>query len=377
MNQAAQVQSSVAVGTLYMAMEMSASKWKLAFGVGRGHRPRMKTIAAGDCVGLLAEIAKAKARFGLEASAKVVSCYEMGRDGFWPHRFLSAQGITNLPIDASSTQVDRRKRRAKTDRLDAEMLLSHLLRHAEGERKVFRIVQVPSPQAEDARHIQRELEVLKRDRARVSNRIRSLLATQGVGVKSCRELLGKLDQTRIWDGSELRTGLAERLKKELQRWVELTDSIREEEERREQELQAGGFGADQARRLAQLKSIGDETACSFSVECFAYRHFNNGREVGAYVGLTPTPFDSGESRREQGISKAGNARLRWRAIEVSWLWQRYQPDSELTKWFKKRFANGSARQRRIGIVAMARKLVVALWRYLEYGIVPEGATLKA
>jgi transposase len=196
-------------------------------------------------------------------------------------------------------------------------------------------------------------------------------------MKSCRELLGKLDQIRIWDGSELGTKLAERLKKELQRWVELTDSIREEEERREQELQAGGFGADQARRLAQLKSIGDETACSFSVECFAYRHFNNGREVGAYVGLTPTPFDSGESRREQGISKAGNARLRWRAIEVSWLWQRYQPDSELTKWFKKRFANGSARQRRIGIVAMARKLVVALWRYLEYGIVPEGATLKA
>jgi transposase len=159
--------------------------------------------------------------------------------------------------------------------------------------------------------------------------------------------------------------------------VELTDSIREEQERREQQLRAGGFGADQARRLAQLKSLGDETSWSFSLECFAHRRFDNGRQVGAYVGLTPTPYNSGDSRREQGISKAGNVRMRWRAIELAWLWRRYQPQSTLTTWFNERFANGSARQRRIGIVALARKLVVALWRYLEFGIVPEGAALKA
>ena len=366
------------VGTLYMAMELSARRWKLAFGVSRGHRPRVKTVVAGDAAVVMAEISKAKQRFGLPPSAPVISCYEMGRDGYWPHRFLSEQGITNLPIDASSTQVDRRKRRAKTDRLDAEMLLSHLLRYAEGEKKVFRVVRELSRESEDARHLHRQLEVLKRDRSRVSNRILSLLATQGVRLKINAQWLAALAAVRLWDGSALLPGLRRRLEADGECWMTLSEQIRTlQAERRELMRKAETPSAEKARRLEQLRSLGPDIAWCFAHEAFGIRQFDNVRQVGAFVGLTGTPYDSGESRRDQGISKAGNVRMRWRAVELAWLWLRYQPDSKLSLWYRARFGPGSPRQRRIGIVALARKLVIALWRYLEHGIVPEGAILKA
>jgi transposase len=372
-----EAREQLSVGTLYMAMELAARQWKLAFGVARGHRPRVKTVAAGDGIAVAAEISKAKERFGLPASAPVVSCYEMGRDGYWPHRFLSEQGITNLPIDASSTQVDRRKRRAKTDRLDAEMLLSHLLRYAEGEKKVFRVVRVLSRESEDARHLHRQLEVLKRDRSRVSCRILSLLATQGVRLKVNAQLLTEVATVRLWDGSALPPGLRRRLEADGQRWMTLSEEIRKlQAERRELMRKAETPSAEKARRLEQLRSLGPEISWCFAHEAFGIRRFDNGRQVGAFVGLTGTPYDSGESRRDQGISKAGNVRMRWRAVELAWLWLRYQPNSKLSSWFRTRFGQGSPRQRRIGIVALARKLVIALWRYLEHGIVPEGAILK-
>jgi transposase len=376
MNREAQVQFSV--GTLYVAMELSASRWKLAFGVARGHRPRVKTIVAGDGTALLAEISKARERFGLASSGVVVSCYEMGRDGYWPHRLLSELGITNLPIDAASTQVERRKRRAKTDRLDAEMLLSHLLRYGEGEKKVFRVVRVLSREAEDARHLHRQLEVLKRDRSRVSSRILSLLATQGVRLKVNAQMLTALSAVRLWDGSELAAGLRRRLEAESQRWMGLSDEIRRlQAERRELMRKAQTPSAEKARRLELLCSVGPEIGWCFAHEAFGIRQFDNGRQVGAFVGLTGTPYDSGESRRDQGISKAGNVRMRWRAVELAWLWLRHQPASKLSLWFRERFGHGSPRQRRIGIVALARKLVIALWRYVEHGIMPEGALMKA
>jgi transposase len=377
MNREARVQFSV--GTLYVAFELSASRWKLAFGVARGHRPRVRTIAAGESAALLREISQAKERFGLPLSAPVVSCYEMGRDGFWPHRLLSEHGITNLPIDAASTQVDRRKRRAKTDRLDAEMLLSHLLRYAEGERKVFRVVRVLSREAEDARHLHRQLEVLKRDRSRVSSRIHSLLATQGVRrLKINAGLLSGVAELRLWDGSALLPGLRQRLQAECGRWMSLSDDIeRLQAQRRELLRQAQTPSTEKARRLQRLRSLGPDFAWCFAHEAFGIRQFQNGRQVGAFVGLTGTPYNSGDSRRDQGISKAGNVRMRWRAIELAWLWQRLQPNSKLSVWFRERFGQGSSRHKRIGIVALARKLVVALWRYLEHGIVPAGAILKA
>lgn len=375
MDREARVQFSV--GTLYMAMELSARWWKLAFGVARGHRPRVRTVVAGDGTALVAEISKAKERLGLAASAPVVSCYEMGRDGYWPHRLLSEQGITNLPIDASSTQVDRRKRRAKTDRLDAEMLLSHLLRYAEGEKKVFRVVRVLSRECEDARHLHRQLEVLKRDRSRVRSRILSLQATQGVRLKINAQLLTALATVRLWDGSALPPGLRRRLEADWQRWMTLSEEIGTlEAERQELMRKAETPSAEKARRLEQLRSLGPDISWCFAYEAFGVRQFDNDRQVGAFVGLTGTPYDSGESRRDQGISKAGNVRMRWRAVELAWLWLRYQPNSKLSLWFRARFAQGSPRQRRIGIVALARKLVIALWRYLEHGILPEGATLK-
>jgi transposase len=360
-----------------MAMELAARRWKLAFGVAKGHRPRVKTIVAGEGQALLMEIAKAKERFGLPASAPVVSCYEMGRDGFWPHWLLSQQGITNLPIDAASTQVDRRKRRAKTDRLDAEMLLSHLLRLADGERKVFRVVRVLSREAEDARHLHRQMDVLKRERRRTSNRILSLLATQGVCLKVTAQLPALLAQVRLWDGSELLPGLRRRLEADHQRWMRLSEEIEGlQAERRELLRKAQTPSAEKARRLMQLRSLGPDISWCFVYEAFGFRQFANGRQVGSFVGLTGTPYDSGESRRDQGIDKAGNVRMRWRAVELAWLWLKHQPNSKLSLWFRERFAKGTPRQRRIGIVALARKLVIAVWRYLELGIAPEGATLK-
>lgn len=373
-----ETQGQFSGGMLYMAMELSASRWKLAFAVAKGHRPRVKTVVAGDGAWLLREVGKAKERFGLPVSAQVISCYEMGRDGFWPHRFLSEQGITSLPIDASSTQVDRRMRRAKTDRLDVEMLLSHLLRYADGEKKVFRVVCVPTREAEDARHLHRQLEVLKRDRSRVTSRILSLLATQGVRLPINARLLATLAGVRLWDGSELLPGLQQRLQAEYQRWMSLSEGIRAlEAERRELVRETQTPSAEKVRRLQHLRSLGPEIAWCFVHEAFGFRHFDNRRQVGAFVGLTGTPYDSGQSRRDQGISKVGNVRMRWRAIELAWLWLHYQPNSKLSRWFGERFGQGGSRQRRIGIVALARKLVIALWRFLEHGIVPEGATLKA
>jgi transposase len=257
------------------------------------------------------------------------------------------------------------------------MVLSHLLRYAEGEKRVFRVVRVLSREAEDARHLQRQLEVLKRDRSRVSSRILSLLATQGVRLKVNGQLFAALGTVRLWDGSELLPGLRRRLQAEGQRWMSLSDEIRRlQAERRELLRKAETPSAEKARRLEQLRSLGPETAWCFAHEAFGIRQFDNGRQVGAFVGLTGTPYDSGESRRDQGISKAGNVRMRWRAVELAWLWLRHQPDSKLTVWFRERFGRGGPRQRRVGIVALARKLVIALWRYVEHGIVPAGALLK-
>jgi transposase len=374
MNREAQVKFSV--GALYMALELSASRWKLGFGVGKGKTPRIITIASGDRVALEREIGKAKERFGLPLTAPVYSCYEMGRDGYWPHRLLTELGVTNLPIDAASTQVNRKRRRAKTDRLDAEMLLSHLLRYADGERP-FRVVPALSREDEDARHLHRQLETLKRDRNRISNRIGSLLATQGVRLRINAKFLASLSAVRLWDGSELLPGLRGRVEAEWRRWTEISERIQQlVAERRRLIREAQTVSAAKARRLDRVRSLGEDIAWCFAYEAFGTRHFDNGRQVGSFVGLTGTPYDSGDSRRDQGIGKDGNVRMRWRAIQLAWLWLRLQPNSKLTLWYRRRFAQGSPRQRRIGIVALARKLVVALWRYVEHDILPEGATLK-
>lgn len=371
-------QYSEVVPTLYVAFELSWSEWKLAFTVGLGQRPRLRTIAAGDLETLSKEILRAKARFGLAESARVVSCYEAGRDGFWLHRFLVAQGVESHVVDASSIEVPRRKRRAKTDRLDATKLVAMLVRYDHGERRVWSVVRVPTVEQEDQRHLHRELDTLKKERTRQSNRIKGLLAGLGLRLPVGKGFLERLEQVRLWDGSPVPEGLRFRLQGEFERLEFIEGQVEElEEERRRLMKESQEVGAEKARCLAQLKAIGENSAWMFSMELFAWRTFRNRKQVGALVGFAPTPFDSGESSREQGISKAGNPRLRSMAIQIAWGWLRFQPRSQLTLWYQERFAHGGSRLRKVGIVAVARRLLIALWRFVEFGIVPDGAELKA
>ncbi len=364
--------------TLYLALELGWGEWKLGFTTGLGQKPRLRTMAAGDLARLSEEIRRAKERFKLPAKSRVVSCYEAGRDGFWLHRFLVAQGVESQVVDSSSIEVNRRARRAKTDRLDVTKLVMMLVRYAEGERKVWSVVRVPSVEEEDRRQLHRELSMLKRERTRQSNRIKGLLASVGVRGVVLRDLAEQLDQMRLWDGSPLAPGLRLRLQGEVERLEFIAGQIKElEEERAELLRHSTAPEIEKVRQLVRLKGIGINSAWVDVMEFFAWRQFRNRRQVGALAGLTPTPYTSGAGSREQGISKAGNRHVRAMAIEIAWGWLRFQPRSKLTLWYRERFGHGNSRLRRIGIVAVARRLLVDLWRYVDFGVIPEGAELKA
>ena len=370
-------QYSVMQQALYLAFELSNHNWKLGFTLGVAQRPRERNINAGDLTALMCEITAAKKRFSLPVDAPVKSCYEAGRDGFWIHRYLRASGIENLIVDSSSIEVNRRHRRVKTDRIDVNKLLGMLIRYHDGDKKVWHVVNVPSAEEEDYRHLHREMLTAKRDRTRHINRIKGLLKGQGVDLKPGKEFLKKLEGVRLWDGSKLGTELIARIRREYERLQLVEMQIKElERERVEAIRHSSRPEVEQVRNLLHLNGIGLNSAWLFTMEFFAWRKFRNRKEVGALAGLTPTPSQSGGSYREQGISKAGNRYIRAMAIEIAWGWLRYQPESELSKWYEKRFGQGSSRMRRIGIVALARKLLIALWRYLETGVIPEGAILK-
>jgi len=328
---------------------------------------------------VLREIERMKERFGLSADCRVVSCYEAGRDGFWLHRFLGAHGVENLVVDSSSIEVSRRKRRAKTDRLDGESLLDLLLRHLAGSRrKVWSVVRVPTVEEEDRRHLHRELQSAKRDRTRVTNRMKGLLATHGLTLNLKRDVASQLAALRQWDGSPLPAGLQSRLVREWERVGFYTTLIEQlESARRELLRHAQDPAIEKVRQLNLLRGIGVPSAWVYVMELFGWREFRNRKQVGAIVGLTPTPDESGTQEREKGMSKAGNRHVRALAIEIAWGWLRFQPQSELAQWYQRRFGSGSKRVRKIGIVALARKLLIALWQFLETGVVPEGAELKA
>lgn len=362
--------------TLYLAFELGRHRWKLGFSTGMAQRPRERTVPAGDLERLEVEIEQARRRFHLPPEVEVFSCYEAGRDGFWLHRFLEAIGHQSYVVDSSSIEVNRRARRAKTDSLDLAGLLRLLIRYHGGERKVWSVVKVPSPEAEDARHLHRELLTLKRDRARLTNRIKGLLATQGLSVPLDDNFPATVEGVELWDGLPLLDHLRGRLEREWARHRFLSQEIRELERTRQAILRDSVDPAvDQVRQLLALQGIGMNSAWLYVMEFFAWREFRNRREVGALAGLTPTPHQSGDSHREQGIGKAGNRRIRAMAIEIAWGWLRYQPDSELSRWYHERFGSASPRMRKVGIVALARKLLIALWRYLETGAVPEGAVV--
>jgi transposase len=362
---------------LYLAFELSQNQWKLGFTVGVAQRPRIRNISARDLQALQHEILMAKQRFGLPADASVLSCYEAGRDGFWIHRYLEKHDIQNLVVDSSSIEVSRRARRRKTDGLDVNKLLAMLIRYHGGEQKVWRVVHVPSKEAEDARQLHRELMTLKAERTRHTNRIKGLLISQGISIAVKPDLPDRLETLRLWDGSRLPDALVMRLQREYQRWLFVNQQIDQLTAHRKELLKTSQRpSVEQVRQLMRLKGIGVNSAWLFVMEFFGWRNFRNRREVGACAGLTNAPFQSGETSKDQGIEKAGNRFIRAIAIEIAWSWLRYQPKSQLSQWYQQRFGQGSKRQRKIGIVALARKLLIALWRYLDTGIVPEGALLK-
>jgi transposase len=358
---------------LHMALELGLAGWKLAFTVGLGQASRLRSVRARDQAAVLDEIAKAKERFGLPADAPVVSCYEAGRDGFWVHRWLVSVGVSNHVVDSASIEVNRKKRRAKDDGLDADSLVRLLVRYCLGEKKVWSVVRVPSPEAEDRRRLHRELLSLKDERTRLINQMKGLLIGQGVVLRQITaEFLAWLSAARCADGSPVPPELQAELQRTYERWQLLQRQINglETEQRRRIRNDATPE-VEMVRQLLRLRGIGRCGAWMLVKELFGWRQIANRKQLGGLLGLTPTPYTSGTSRREQGISKAGNKRLRRLMIELAWSWRRLQPGSELSLWFERRFGQGP-RQRRLGIVALARKLVIALWRYLTTGEVPRG-----
>lgn len=360
---------------LYMAMDVGVNNWKISF--SDMVKERNISITVNSCAGrLVEEIRKAKLKFALAAEAPVYSCYEAGRDGFWIHRMLTKLGITNFVVDSASIEVSRRARRVKTDRVDAQKLRNMLIRYiVQGERTHWRVLHIPDEEAETARRMGREEERLKKERVGHLCRIRSLMALHGITVKSvkCNVLL-----LRDWDGRQLSEAVREEITREQER-LEFVDRQLEvlKKAKKEGIKTPDTHSKEKAARLIRLKGIGEDTAWDLSHEFFAWRKFNNRRQVGSAAGLTDSPYDSGKSSRDQGISKAGNRRIRTIMVETAWRWIQFQPKSELSKWYMRRFAGNGKRMRRIGIVGLARKLLVAFWKYLEFGTIPEGAIEKA
>ncbi|MEX3968691.1 IS110 family transposase [Paraburkholderia sp. EG286B] len=367
-----QAQDTAITCRLFVAFELSEKNWKLSLGDGV-RAPSRCTVAAGDTASVLTAIANAKARCHLRPDTLVLSCYEAGRDGFWLHRWLSVQGIVNLVVDSASIEVNRRSRRAKTDRLDADKLLSMLMRYYAGERRVWAVARVPSAQQEDERRVHRELERLRHERTAHINRIRSLLVLHNLRV----ERVGGRNWARWWaeHAQQLLPALRAEIEREFERLSLVIHQIKTLEGFQEQQVRSGAQPSIAA--LARLTGVGTGSAWTLLKELFGWRKFRNRRELAACLGLAPTPYSSGTSETEQGISKAGNRRARWLMVELAWCWLRHQPASQLSQWFHKRFAGAGKRGRRIGIVALARRLAIALWRYAEHGEIPAGATLKA
>jgi len=363
---------------LFVALELGLAQWKLAFATRPGQKPRRRTIPGRDGAALADEVSRAKERFDLPAEAPVYSCYEAGRDAFWIHRALSDQDIENVVVDSASIEVNRRARRTNNDKLDAAKLLSMLMRYHGGETGLGSVVRVPGRENEDVRQRQRELGALGDERNRHLNRIPALLRQHGVRVTIDQTLRERLNTLRDANGEALPTPMGERIRRELDRLARVDQQMAEiEQQRRKPQKRTGDAQAKQVRQLCALRGIGPESAWLLTGELFSWRQLQNRKQLAALAGLTPTAYASGEVNHDQGISKAGNKRGRWRMTEIAWSWLNHQPHSELSQGFKRRFANASKRQRRIGIVALARKLLIKLWQYLETGVIPEGAVLSA
>ena len=366
-------EQSVNEPTVYVAFELGKKDWKLAMTSGFGVAPWLRTVASGDLGAVERVLREGRRRLGLPDCARVVSCYEAGRDGFWIHRALTALGIMNRVVDSASIEVSRRARRAKTDRLDALKLVMMLVRVCCGERRVWSEVHVPTVADEAARQVSRERTALTQDQTRLVNQLRGWLAVWGATLPS-RRRGSWWTRVRDWAGTALPVDVQARLARAEARLAGLEAQIAELDAQQQAAVTAAG-PTTALHQLVQLKGVATTSASVLLDEGLVWRAFRNRRQIGGLLGFAPTPYDSGESAREQGISRAGNARLQAISIQLAWNWVRWQPQSALTQWYQANFGKGK-RARRIGIVAVARKLMIALWRYVTAGVVPAGAILK-
>jgi len=371
--------STASANTLHCALELSKKSWLLAIQFPDREQPSLYPIAGGDAEKLMAKLTQARDRWAKMSGAlpMITLCYEVGYDAFWLARCLKARGVECVVIDPGSLQVSRRGRRVKTDRVDVKTLLRTLIAWCRGERHVWSLVRIPSIDEEDLRRSHRERSRLVRERTAHINRIKGLLFAQGIrdiNVKSRYKTLA-VDELVTGDGHRLPPRLAGEIAREIRRLATVQEQIAEIE--RERDAAPTTCEATERKRdlLSQLKSIGPAISAFLSREVY-YRQFANQRQVGSFLGLTPSPYDSGDEERCQGISRAGSGHARAVMIETAWLWIKHQPKSALSRWFVERTAGQSKRVRKIMIVAVARKLAIALWRYVELGLVPQGAILN-
>jgi transposase len=376
-------------GAIFVSLELSRSNWVLtSLSPGNGEKMSQYSLTAGDIGGLLARFAdlKRKARERTGSDYPIVTIHEAGLDGFWVHRVLQNEGIESHVVDAASIATPRRRRRAKTDKIDGEVLLRALLAFKRGEPRVCSMVVAPSPEEEDRRRLCRERQTLIAERIVHVNRIKGLLFAQGISdyAPLRRDRRKRLAGLSTGDGRPLPVNLKAQINRELDRLELLIDQICRIEEAEQEALLAAASKAGPEKEaepdgeprnavamLLAVKGIGEHSAALLWTEGLC-RQFANRRQVAAYAGLAATPWRSGGIVHEQGLSKAGNPRLRTMMVQLAWLWLRHQPQSELAKWFRARGERG----RKVSIIALARKLLVALWKYVAHGVVIEGAAMK-
>lgn len=378
----AEVRTAVRVelGAIFVSLELSRSKWLVtSLSPGAGEKMSKHIIPGGDVPGMLAcfEELKRKTQARTGRRFHIVSIQEAGLDGFWIHRVLHAEGIESHVVDPASIATSRRRRRAKTDRLDGEALVRALLAYKRGEPRVCAMLRVPTPDEEDRRRISRERKALSNERIRHINRIKGLLFGQGIsGYEPIRrDRRARLEQLLTGDGRPLPGHLKAQISRELDRVELLLTQMKDIEDARDAMLATAQIGTSVPSLLLDLKGIGPESAAILWSEGLS-RHFDNRRQIAAYAGLAPTPWQSGQVDHEQGVSKSGNPRLRSTLLQLAWLWIRHQPDSALTTWFQERVRENGGRLKKTTIIALARKLLVALWKYVSAGVVIEGAVMK-
>ena len=375
MNAAIRSEVSVNEPVLYVAFELGKKEWKLAMTSGFGRQPWLRTVPAGDLAAVQRAVGMGRQRCGVPGTARVRSCYEAGRDGFWIHRALLRLGLENRVVDSASIEVNRRARRTKTDRIDALKLVMMLVRVCCGEARVFAEVRVPSAEAEAARHRSRERTALVEEQTRLRNQIGSWLATCGCRVTAqTRQQAAWWTAVRDWADVPLSPEVQARLARAEARLAVVADQIATIDTTQTATVRQAAPGSALAR-LVQLKGIATTSASVLVDEGVEWRAFQNRRQVGGLLGFAPAKYDSGESQRDQGITRAGNKRLQSVMVQLAWGWVHWQRQSALTRWYQERFGRGK-RARRVGIVALARKLLIALWRYATAGVLPAGAVLK-